>query len=591
MSQPQEPAPGALFWGLLSLGLLAGCAGYSALVLATASWPEAAALRQFYHHWHPRAYTEAEFLGLRTGLAGLALSLGLVGAGLSVSRAGRREWRALGRELTRLGRGVKASWRALLPRQRRLAGALLLALTALRVYYSIESEPYDDAISFEVFVRARLLGLSACYPMPNNHVFFNTLAWGFYQVYPGFWWSMRLPVLLLSTLGSGLWLLGLLRWGNFRVALGAVVGFGVLLLSLYHAAAGRGYWLLIDLAAVGFFGGLVLTRTLTAAGPAPAGYARVAWLGLVLGGAVGLYTVPTFGYFLFSVYGWLGLAAGRRNAGVGLVPTGLAGGLTLLGAAGLYAPLLLISGPALLLHNEYVTAVGLGEFCRQLPVYLWQTEGWLAGQRLVGAVGTLAGLALFGWLWWRARAGALPAEEGRLVSGLGGAALWFAGLPYALVLAQRVPAPERTLLYKAQFGFVLAAVGADWLWRRPGRRWVRPALVAAGLGFALAEVGLFQRYNAVRRAAWAAPHAGFAWLASRPAGPVLVPGLQQRVLLRFYAHSERVGEAWQFDERPRPRVRYRYLVYVPGAAPLPGFPLTAAPPAFQNAELAIFEVW
>ncbi len=67
---------------LLTFGVVALSAGYAALVLYSASWPEAVALRQFYH-WAPRAYTVAEFSGVRPALAALAavtIVVGNVGA-------------------------------------------------------------------------------------------------------------------------------------------------------------------------------------------------------------------------------------------------------------------------------------------------------------------------------------------------------------------------------------------------------------------------------------------------------------------------------------------------------------------------------
>jgi hypothetical protein len=83
--------------------------------------------------------------------------------------------------------------------QRRWAGGALGALTLLRLYFSLDNPAYDDAVSYEVFVSKGLLATSAYYPIPNNHVLSNTLSLLFYQVSPNFWWTMRLPVLLISS--------------------------------------------------------------------------------------------------------------------------------------------------------------------------------------------------------------------------------------------------------------------------------------------------------------------------------------------------------------------------------------------------------
>ncbi|MGI4874521.1 MAG: hypothetical protein ACRYFX_25470 [Janthinobacterium lividum] len=575
-----------LFLGLL---VLTGCAGYEALVLSTATWPDVDALHQFYH-WVPRPYTEAEFRGLRLGLGGVALA-GLLLAALT----GRGAGRALGHELAGAWRGLAAGWRQLPGPGRRLAVGSLLGLTAVRAYFSVVSQPYDDALSFEVFVRERLLAITVCYPMPNNHILTNTLSWLFYEVNPHFWWTMRLPVLLTSTGASAGWALGLLRWSNWRVALVAVLGFGVLQVSLYHAAAGRGYWLLVGLAAVGFFAVLVLTRAPTGWGDAPAGYDRAASLGLVLAGVLGLYTVPTFAYFLVSAYSWLGVSALRRRQGAALGRAVALALLTLVGAGLLYAPLLLVSGPALLFDNEYVVPVPPGQFWRELPAYLWHSEGMLAGLRPVGAVGTLLVLAGCGVLWRRARGGTEPAGQARQLRGLGLAALWFMVLPYALVLVQRVQAPERTLFYKAQFLFVLAALLADWAWQlaaaRPRYRRLRPVLLLGAGLYVLAELGLLLRYNNLRREAWLPPHRAFEWLAGQPAGPVLAPRPDIWFQLRFYAHTERIGQPWHVDYRPQPGVHYRYVVQPLGRAGEPGGPPLRGAPAFGNSWMNIYALY
>ncbi len=574
------------FYGVLTLAVLAACAGYAALVLYSASWPEAAGLRQFYH-WAPRAYTAAEFTGLRRALLALAVGSGLAARLLARGAAGRASRQALGQEVALIGRALGQSWRALQPRQRRLAGGLLLALTALRGYYSLVIAPGDDAVSYEVFVRASLLTVSAAYPMPNNHVLSNTLDWVFYQVYPGFWWSMRLPVLLVSTAATAGWFLGLLRRSNFRVALVAVGLFSVTQLAFYHSVTGRGYALLGGLVAIGFFAGLALS--------APASTGRrlqVAWAALVGSGVVGLYVVPTHAYFLFSAYGWLGLVLARRRAWGAL---GLAVGLgllTLVGAGLLYAPLLLLSGPGLLFHNEYVVSLPPGEFWRALPRYVWYTEGWLSGHRWLGIGPLLVVLLGFAAQWRRAATGRLPAAPARLVRQLGLPSVWFVAAPYLLVLAQRVQSPERTLFYKVQMLSIIVALLLDWGLRQPAsaarHRWGLGLLLVGGLAFAGAELFFIERYNRLQQGLWLTYLAGGQWLSHQPVGPVLAPEPVHRLVLRFYVHTRLWGQPWQIDDRPRPGVRYRYLVSKPGAHQVPYGPPVAGAPAHHNGLLDIF---
>ena len=571
---PAGPAPPpAGFYGLLALLVVGLSAGYAALVLYSASWPEAAALRHYYD-WQPRAYTAGEFASLRWGLALLATGALGVAAGLGYGRVGRGQVRALGQEVASIGRGLGAGWRALSVGQRRGALLALTALTALRTYYSLVLTPADDAVSYEVFVRAHLLGVSAVYPFPNNHVLSNTVGWLFYQVYAGFWWSMRLPVLVTASGATGLWFLALLRRSNFRVALLAVGSFSMLQLSFYHAVTGRGYWLLVALGAVGFFAVLELGEEAKAGASTPR-RARAAWLGLVVSGVLGLYTVPTHAYFLLSAYGWLALGQLRQRAGRALAMTTGLGGLTLLGAGLLYAPLLLIAGPRLLFHNDYVRALAPADFWRTLPAYLWLNEGWLSGHRWLGCLPLLAVLLGLGWQW-RARPAAHP-RQWQLV----GPSLWFLAAPYLLVLVQRVQPPERTLFYKSMLLCIPAALLVDGLLARraagPGQRWLPVVLGAAGLAGAASQVVVLARHNVQQQRQWQIYRRPMAWLATQPVGPVLAPEAVPRFILRFFAHTEFRAQPWQIDERPRPGVRYRYLATPAGPAG------AAGRPAFQGA--------
>jgi hypothetical protein len=574
----------AVFYALLALGVLSLSAGYAALVLYSASWPEAEALRDFYI-WRPRAFTAAEFVVLRRGLAALALAAGALGAGLGRTTAGRHQLRLLGHEVRGSWRGLAAGWRRLQPRQRRWAGGLLLALTVLRLYYSVVLAPGDDGVTYEVFVRARLLLLSAAYPMPNNHVGSSTLDWLFYQLNPSFWFSTRLPVVLVSTGATMLWFLALLRRSSFRIAALAVSLFSVLQVSFYHAATGRGYWLLVGLVAVGFMAVLALTEPLAPDGAAPR-RARAAWAALILSGVLGLYIVPTHAYFLLSAYGWLGVVALRRRAWATLPLLGALGGLTLLGAALLYAPLFWISGPRLMFHNDYVLPLAAGEYWRHLPVYIWLNEGWLSGHRWLGLAPLGAVLVGFGALWRRARAGQLPAALASPVLSLGPVSWWFMAAPYLLIIVQRVEAPERTLFYKSMLLCVLVALLADWALRAAQRTGWAPALrgllAVAGVGFAAGQVYLVARYNVGQVRIWQDYRLPMAWLATQPVGPVLAPEPAHRLVLRFYAHTEFRNQTWQIDDRPRPGVHYRYLVSKPGAQLVPGGPPVTGAPAFHG---------
>ncbi|SFP88663.1 hypothetical protein [Hymenobacter arizonensis] len=585
-TSPANPRITYRFLALLSTGLLALCAGYAAIVLHSAPWAEASQLDAIFpfYKWRTRLFSPAEYATAKQlMLAGAALMAALFGA-LALGQSGRAELTAWGRELRAAPR-FWAPWASLTQSQRRWAGGALAALTLLRLMLSspaVNAE-YDDAASYTLFVSKGLIAVSSYYPIPNNHVFSNTLSWLFYQLHSDFWWTMRLPVVLAATATTALMFVGLLRHQvRFWPAIMAVGLFSLAQLSVYHAAVGRGYWLLTGLAMVVFF----CTLALQAGNAVP----RLAWTGLVVAGVLGTYTVPTFAMVLGSAFTWLGLHWWQHFGRLGRLAA--AGAAVVAGTLLLYTPLLFISGPAMLFSNGFVASHPIAEFLKGLPLYLWQTEGFLAGQMKVGGLLTLATLAAVAYLWRRGRAGQLPPALATPWQRLVPVTLWFMLFPYAMVVSQRVFPPGRTLLYKAFFLFVLVALVVEWLLQTRamhGKRWLRPALGLAFLLWCTYQFTSLWRDNRRPSQNNAQFHAAFAWLATQPIGPVLVPEPTHYIFLGMYFLSERAGQPWKLDGRPLPGKAYSYVVAFPN---LRGYfqPVFTQLPAYRNPEVDIYRV-
>ena len=479
-----------------------------------------------------------------------------------------------------------SAWASLTASQRRLALGTILALTILRLVESIPAitPAYDDAASYALFVSRGLLAITSYYPLPNNHVLSNLIDWLFFQVNPGFWWSMRLPVVLAATLAIVLLLGDLLRARvPFRPALLTIVLFSLSQLSLYHAAVGRGYWLLMTGAALVFFAILELS------GPSPT-RPRRAWLNLVVGGIIGAYAVPTFAMMLVSAFSWLGVQAVRRRNWRLLLQTTIAGGIITTGTLLLYAPLILISGADKLFGNGFVAPRPWPSFLAGLLHYLWETEGFLAGQIKLGALITIA--VLMGTLWYLRRAHQAMASG--ILAGiwlrLGVISLWFIGIPYLMLIAQRVFAPGRTLFYKSFFLYLLLALLVEEVWRANSLRRVKQiGLIIVAIGWTTYQLRCLSRDNQTPRQHNAAYHEAYAWLAHHEPGPTLVPEPTHGIFLALYFYSESPGQTWQPDFEPRPGRSYKYVVAFPNKR---GYfqPSFSYPPAFQNAEVTIYRV-
>lgn len=586
MSTPAK-LPGARFFGILSIGLLAICAGYAALVMHSSTWAEARQLDAIFpfYKWRIRLFSADEFSRYGQLLTGLAALFILIAGALLSTATGRAECRQWGQELREVGAGLRCTFGALPAAQRRGAALLLLALTAFRLLVSLPAVTpgYDDVPSYEMFASKSLLAVSAYYPVPNNHVLSNSINSIFYHINPGFWFTMRLPVVLAATVATVLLFLGLL-WArtSFRTAWLSTLLFSLVQLSLYHVAVGRGYWLLTLFAVVAFFASLA-----QAEGP---NQPRATWAGLVVGGVLGLYTVPTYALVLGSAFSWLGLGYLRQRNWPGLLWLVVLGAVIVVASLLLYAPLLFVSGPAIFFGNGFVASKQLGVFWRGLPAYLWETEGFLAGQGKVGGV-LVTGILGLVMLLWR-RAAQWPAALRQPWQRLAPAALWFMAFPYAMMAAQRVFAPGRAVLYKAFFFFLLLALVVDWLLYaspKTWQRWLRLALGLVGLAWFSYEINSLWRDNKRPRHRNAELYQAFQWLDQHPKAPTLMPESTHSLFVRMYLHSELPGQRWPIDHIPQPGVSYTYVLAFPNLHGWfqPGFTF---PPVFRNELVEIYRL-
>ncbi|MEL5995767.1 hypothetical protein AAFH49_16245 [Hymenobacter segetis] len=556
-------------------------------MLHSSTWAEARQLDAIFpfYKWRIRLFSAEEYSHAGQLLTAVAAVFALAAAAFIFPPAGRAECRQWGHELRAVVIGLRRVLAALPTAQRRGAALLLLVLTAFRLLISLPAVTpgYDDVPSYEMFASKSLLAVSGYYPVPNNHVLSNSISWMFYHVNPGFWFTMRLPVVLAATVATVLLFMGLL-WAraSFRVAWLSTLLFSLAQLSLYHVAVGRGYWLLTLMAVVAFFGSLALANGTR--------QPRAAWAGLIVGGVLGLYTVPTFALVLGSAFSWLGLSYLKQRNWPAIARLAALGAVVVAGSLLLYAPLLFVSGPAIFFSNGFVAPKAFGQFWRGLPAYLWETEGFLAGQAKVGGLLVLGVLVLIGLLWRRVTQwpAALRQPWQRLVP----AALWFMAFPYAMMAAQRVFAPGRAVLYKAFFFFLLLALVVEWLLETAPsalQRWLRPALGLVALLWFGYEINSLWRDNQRPRRRNEALYQAFQWLDQHPKAPTLMPESTHSLFVRMYLHSERPGQRWPIDHFPQPGITYTYVLAFPD---LHGWfqPRFTFPPVFHNEQVEIYQL-
>ncbi len=461
-------------WFAGGVGLLLGGGGLGGLY-GCSSYAEVAALARIVYHENglerlTLALTPDRLNWLRgvllaaAGLGLLVLWRMLAGSPLS------SVWREL-----RFGVGRLRRWYSRLPRTSvLLAAGVLAGLLAVRTWYLFTYPLSTDEVgSYDYFVRQGPLAITGFYPIPNNHIGYNLLAWPLVHLGLSPRLVMRLPTLLLGTFGSVVSVVLLARLIGLRAAVlvnGLVSGAP---LWVYYATAGRGYFLQLCLLQAGFFATIELLRPFSR-------YRHVAWLAFISSSILGFYLIPTYAYPLagLGLGAAVGLAAQRRWQEFGQLV--LAGGIITGIAALLYSPVVAISGWSLLTGNRYVMTRTPGQFWPSYRPVLYELAevlfglpvrysgpAWLAGALLGGLAGCR----------WRAPG---PRRTAALLA-------WVQlALPLLLMALQRVYAPARVLLYLTFFGYLVAAllVGRLPRWRRVvGRvRWLLVVGAVAGIG-------------------------------------------------------------------------------------------------------------
>ena len=532
-----------------ALSLVAG--GLLGLLYTLASYEDVAALGGYVYHENgfkrlPLALTPGRLQLLR---AVLLAGAGLGAVALLLSRHAKTR---LGAEWRHGLRRLVDAWQRTSVAQRAAVGLVLMAVLAARAYYLLAYPLSTDEIaSYDFFVRKGPLAITGFYPIPNNHILYNLLAWPATKLPLTPRWVMRLPTLLLGSVGTvaGLALLARVVGQRLAVLVTGLVALGPV--WVYYAGAGRGYFLQFCALQMGFFAAVEIMRPRSF-------YPHLRWLGFVSSSVVGLYLIPTYAYPLLGLLLGVGgtLSWQRRwNEVAELALAGaIIGGLTLL----LYAPVGVVSGWDQLLHNPYVSAREASRFWPLFRPKLYETAAELFGPPLRYGGPLWLGAALVGGLLSR---WLLPPGPRRHTALLAWVLL---ALPLLLMAAQRVNPLTRVLLHLTFFGYLLAVL---WLSTWHGSQRLRPYWllgVAAVLG--LGGWRLYENRGQVRALQHETRqlHRAYAWLSARP-GPaprrVWLNAPFHELYFAHYAHTEGpVGLRLTSSQAKRPAAAFDFLV-------------------------------
>ena len=503
----------------------------------------------------PLALTATRLLGLRLAL-GAAVVIGL-GGWLAI---GRRAAQSIGPQLQRAIGQLRRSWQRL-PARIQSGALLLLGLVLAARLYHVVAYPLstDEIASFDYFVHRGPRVIFSYYPIPNNHLLYNLLAWPLSLTQLSPLLVMRLPTYVLGAISLTL-TLGLLgRVAGWRRALIVTALTGLAPLSVYYGAVGRGYGLQLGMVQLGFFAVLELLR------PA-SGYRQLAWATLMLSSVAGLLLVPSYAYPLAALL--LGLAGGlcrdRNWPTLGsLALAALAIGLvTLL----LYSPIGAVSGWDRLLANRYVAGRAGPQFWAGFRPRLYEVAVELFGQSVRISGPLWLAIALLGGVI----SGHMAPGERRQAALL---AWLLVALPIGLLVAQRVFPLARVLLYVPWAAGVWLLLGLPRL-KSTGlaRQWAMPIALVSLVGLNLDSLSRRKPELRGSQRETRLVQQAFTWLryVARPGTPAPVVGLQAPIHELFFAHylllQPRPALRLVSYRTQQPDRRYDYIILTHAAA-------------------------
>lgn len=346
---------------------------------------------------------------------------------------------ALNQELNAMGR-----------REKILAGITFLLVLAERSYYALQYPIHtDEAASFLLFIRNGPLAIAGFYPIPNNHLLQNLLAWPLTFFFTDPFWVLRLPPLLFSLLLTFSGFLILKRFSHFLVAYLATALFSFGSLTLFLATQGRGYTLLTLLAVWAM--ALLFKALQTRKGSY--------WALFSLVSSLGFFTVPVFAYPFAACLAFAGLFLVFRLRFTALLQVAFAALIALAGAALLYLPLFLISGPEALLANKYLAALTPEAFSQQFPVFFREVQGELVGGKFGnGILAFQAGVILLALTFTLQKHSVFRKYLVNKTTWLAGFCLLLTAVIYGMLRYQLVLPPPRVLFFKSFFDYTILAL-------------------------------------------------------------------------------------------------------------------------------------
>jgi hypothetical protein len=229
---------------------------YSLVILIFVTRHSYAGVLQFYSRTWPHAFdveaisrdcfTESWYYWINRNSGWLiGMIAGVLGFYFVYSRSISRQLSGLVSDTIRALRFLVRTFMECSPRQKVSLLLLFGALAGYWIYIYAHYPLYaDEACAYVYFVRQGFFLTTICYPIPNNHIFFDIVCgWLDKLSFLGPTVVMRIPSMVAGCVMYYVIFCLFKRWGDFRRAMAVVAGVAFCHILSFYATQGRGYQL------------------------------------------------------------------------------------------------------------------------------------------------------------------------------------------------------------------------------------------------------------------------------------------------------------------------------------------------------------
>jgi len=214
----------------------------------------------------------------------------------------------------------------------------------------------DEAYTYVNYTSRSIFACAFYYPDPNNHILHSILTNVFTIFHLPALATLRIPVILVSTLNLFVFFSLVKEYSNKKIAFSAVAIYSVFIITQYYSYLSRGY-------ALQAFAFLIATYSLFKIIKNPGN--KVYWFYYIMGSAMGFYTITSFlyPYLMITLFMLVRFRKITREFLISNI-------IIMVIVFYLYVPVIIFSGIDSVIGNKFVIPIERSEVIERLPRFL-----------------------------------------------------------------------------------------------------------------------------------------------------------------------------------------------------------------------------